>query len=296
MSKSAYSQQSSNIKKTWLLLFLFIGLVSGLCYSFAYIYGNYYIAIFGILLSIGQSFVAYQFGDKIALLTAGAKEIKDGEYPELRFLVENLSKIAGIPVPKIHVSPDKSANAFACGRDPEHASICLNAGILQILNKNELEGVIAHELSHIKNRDILVMTVTMVLASLVSFLSDIGLRMMFFGGGKNNDDNKSPILIIIYVLVMILVPIVSIIIQMAVSRSREYLADASAVTLTRYPKGLSDALLKLYNNPTPSEHYSTSMNHFYIAPPKKSFGEKFSGIFSTHPPIANRVEAINKMG
>jgi heat shock protein HtpX len=296
MSNSAYSQQSRNIRKTWFLLFIFVGLVSGLCYSFAYLYNNYWIAIFGLLLSLGQAFVAYQFGDKIALMSAGAVLLKDNQYPELQFLVENLSKIAGIPVPKIYISPDKSANAFACGRDPEHASVCFNQGILELLNKNELEGVIAHELSHIKNRDILVMTVTMVLASLISFLSDIGLRMMFFGGNNKDNDNKSPILILIYIVVIILVPILSFLIQMAVSRSREYLADASAVTLTRYPKGLSDALQKLYNNPTQSSHYSTAMNHFYIAPPKKAFGEKVSGLFSTHPPINERIAALNKMG
>jgi heat shock protein HtpX len=292
---SAYSQRYNNIRQTWLLIFVFVGLISGVFYIIGLYQGSYVWPIIGLFISLAQAFIAYFFGDKIALASSGAREVKYEEAPKIYEIVQNLSKIAGIPAPKIHISPDKSANAFACGRDPNHASICLNQGILDILDKNELEGVIAHELSHIKNRDILVMTVTMVLASVASFVADIGFRILLWGGNKKDRENQSPVVLILYIATIILAPIVAGLIQMAVSRQREFLADATAVTLTRYPEGLINALTKLYKNPIPSEHYATSMNHFFIAPPKKSFGEKVSGLFSTHPKIEERVEALSKM-
>lgn len=292
---SAYSQRYNNIRQTWLLIFVFVGLISGIFYVVGLYQGSFIWPVLGLLISLGQAFIAYFFGDKIALAASGAREVKYEEAPKIHEIVQNLSKIADIPIPKIHISPDKSANAFACGRDPNNASICLNQGILDILNKNELEGVIAHELSHIKNRDILVMTVTMVLASVASFVADIGFRVLLWGGNKKDRENQSPVILILYILTIVLAPIVAGLIQMAVSRQREFLADATAVTFTRYPEGLINALQKLYNNPTPSEHYATSMNHFYISPPKKTFGEKVSGLFSTHPKIEERVEALRKM-
>jgi heat shock protein HtpX len=293
---SAYSHQNSNIRKTWILIFFFIGLVSAIFYGFATYYNQPFIAIIGLILSLSQAFVAYFFGDKIALAYNGAEEVNSQQAPRIHNLVENLTKIAGIPKPKIYISPDPSANAFACGRDPNHASICLNKGLLDILDKNELEGVIAHELSHIKNRDILVTTVTMVLASLVSFLADIGLRLMFWGGRRDDEDSpKNPVFFVIYLLVILLAPVVSLLIQMAVSRSREFLADATAVTITRYPEGLIHALEKLYHSPVPTNHYSTATSHFFIAPPKKSWGEKVNNLFSTHPAIEDRIQALGKM-
>jgi heat shock protein HtpX len=291
---SAYSVQNRNQRNTWILILLFVGLVSAVFYFFAWYYNSPAIAFFGLILSFGQAFAAYFFGDKIALTVAGAKEVEAKEAGQLHVLVENLSKVAGIPKPKIFVSPDESANAFACGRDPEHASVCVNVGLLKILNKAELEGVLAHEISHIKNRDILVMTVTMVLSSLISFLADIGFRLSFFSGGRNKESN-SPIVLILYLVTIALAPFIAILIQMAVSRSREYLADASAVVLTRYPEGLVSALNKLYASPVPTSHYATSMNHFYISPPKKKFGEKISSLFSTHPPLKERIAALEKM-
>jgi heat shock protein HtpX len=291
---SAYSVQNRNQRNTWILILLFVGLVSALFYFFAWYYNSPGIAVFGLIFSFGQAFAAYFFGDKIALTVAGAKEVDSKEAGQLHVLVENLSKVAGIPKPKIFVSPDESANAFACGRDPEHASVCVNVGLLKILNKAELEGVLAHEISHIKNRDILVMTVTMVLSSLISFLADIGFRLSFFSGGRNKESN-SPIVLILYLVTIALAPFIAILIQMAVSRSREYLADASAVVLTRYPEGLVSALNKLYTSPVPTSHYATSMNHFYISPPKKKFGEKVNSLFSTHPALEERIAALEKM-
>ena len=293
---SAYSYQSSNKRKTAILLILFVGLVSALFYGFATIYNQPIFAVFGLILSVGQALVAYYGGGALAIMSAGGQEVTAEEAPQIHNMVENLSKIAGIPKPKIFVSPDPSPNAFACGRDPEHANICLNQGILTLLTKNELEGVIAHELAHVLNRDILVMSVTMVLASLISFISDFAFRMMWWGGGSSRDDeNKSPIVIVVYIIALVLAPFVALLIQMAISRSRESLADASAVVMTRYPKGLMDALTKLYESPVPTEHYSTATSHFYISPPKKSWGEKVSGLFSTHPPLEERIEALKKL-
>ena len=292
---SAYSVQNKNQRNTWILILLFVGLVSALFYFFGWYYNSPLIAVIGLMFSLGQAFTAYYFGDSIALTVAGAKQVDEKEASQLHILIENLTKVAGIPKPKVFVSPDESANAFACGRDPEHASICVNLGLLKLLNKSELEGVLAHEISHIKNRDILIMTVTMVLSSLISFLADVGFRLSFFGGGDSREKNNSPILLVFYLITIALAPFISILIQMAVSRSREYLADASAVVLTRYPEGLVSALNKLYVSPVPSSHYSTSMNHFYIAPPKKQFGQKISQLFSTHPSLEDRVSALQKM-
>jgi heat shock protein HtpX len=297
---SAYSYQSGNVQKTWILLFLFVGIVSALFYILGLYTGNSSFALIGFVISIGQAVFAYFGGEKMALLSAGAKEITYEDSPQLFEMVTNLSRIAGIPVPKIHISPDLSANAFACGRDPKHASICFNQGILDLLDKNELEGVAAHELSHVKNRDTLVMTVAMVLSSVISFIADSGMRMMMWGGMRGEDDDNNggsnPVIMILFVISIILAPFVSMLIQMAISRQREFLADASGVVLTRYPQGLISALNKLYSSPVPTSHYSTSTCHFYISPPKREWGEKMQSFFSTHPSIAERTERLEQMG
>lgn len=290
---SAYSQQQKNLFRTWILIFLFVSLVSSVFYSLSLYTSNQNLLFVGIAISLGQVLVAYFLGDRMALASAGAKLVEEEQYPEIFEIVRNLCKIADIPVPKIYISPDLSANAFACGRNPKNASICINRGLLNLLNKRELEGVIAHELAHIKNRDILVMTVTMALASVISLLTDYSLRSTLF---KKDEDNKNnPLSIFIYILVSMLAPILSTLIQFAVSREREFLADATAVTFTRYPNGLISALEKLYNNPIPIQNYSSAMNHFYIAPPKKTWGEKIQQLFSTHPSIEERVLALAKM-
>jgi heat shock protein HtpX len=290
---SAYSQQNSNIRNTWILIFLFVSGISALCYLMGVVTDQPWIAVVGFIISIGQALVGYFAGDKIALSTVRAEEITEQQAPQIHELVYNLAKISGIPKPKIYISPDRSANAFATGRNPQNASICLNQGILDLLSKPELEGVIAHELSHVKNRDTLIMTVTMVLASVASFIADIGFRVFLFG--RNDRDNQSPILLIAYIIAIISAPILATLIQLAISRQREYLADASAVTMTRYPNGLIGALSKLYESPVPADNYATSMNHFYISPSKKEFGEQVAGLFSTHPPLEDRIEALKKM-
>jgi heat shock protein HtpX len=292
---SAYTISSRNVQKTWLLIFVFIGLVSAIFFGFSTYFNQPIFALLGLVLSVGQAVFAYFSGASLALATSGAQEVSEQQASELHYLVENLARTAGVPKPKLYISPDLSPNAFACGRDPEHAHICVNQGLLQLLNKNELEGVLAHELSHIKNRDILIMTVTMALAGVISFITDIAIRAMWWGGGSDDNDNKSPIIFVVYIIALVVAPFLSMLIQFAVSRSRERLADSSAVLMTRYPKGLMDALTKLYNNPTPSQHYSTATNHFYISPPKREWGEKIQGLFSTHPPLEERIEALKKL-
>jgi heat shock protein HtpX len=291
---SAYSMQSANIRKTWILIFVFISMVSGVFYLFGAVNRSPGLAVLGLVISLVQVSISYFFGGDMALSSNGAVELPEEQGGQIRDMIENLAKIAGIPTPKIYISPDPSANAFACGRDPEHANICLNQGILDLLNRNELEGVIAHEMSHIKNRDILVMTMTMALSAVISFIADWGWRVMFWNN-DDNDRNGSPVILVLYVITIMLAPVLATIISLSISRSREYLADATGVTLTRYPAGLKNALLKLYNNPVPTEHYSTAMNHFFIAPPKKTFGETISGLFSTHPPLEDRIKALDEM-
>lgn len=296
---SAYSQANGNVTRTFILITLFVGLVSALFYGMAYYFNSPILIFVGIAMSLVQALIAYFVGGSIAIAQAGGQELSYEQGPQIHEIIGNLSKIAGIPKPKIFISPDPSANAFACGRGPGNANICINQGLLNILDKNQLEGVLAHELSHVKNRDTLVSTVTMVLAGVISFVADFGFRSLFWGGGmgnsKDDNDNKSPFIFILYILVLILAPILSTLITLAVSRQREFLADASGVVLTRYPEGLIGALEKLYASPVASEHYSTATNHFYIAPPKHNFGEKMSGLFSTHPSIEDRVAALKKM-
>lgn len=295
---SAYSQQRKNVFRTWILIFLFISLVSSAFYGLSFFTGNRSLVFLGLFVSLGQVLVAYFLGDKLALAAAGARLVKEEEWPALFEMVRNLCKVADIPMPKIHISPDPSANAFACGRNPKNASICINQGLLNLLNRTELEGVIAHELAHIKNRDILVMTITMALASVITVLVDYGLKIALWGQNKDNQDESrqnNPLLLAIYFVFLLLAPVISTLIQLAVSREREFLADATAVTFTRYPNGLASALEKLYRNPIPSQHYSTATNHFYIAPPKKTWGEKIQRLFSTHPSIEERISALRNM-
>ncbi len=292
---SAYAISSQNTRKTWVLMFVFIGLVSALFFGLSTYFNQPFLAIIGLIISFGQTLFAYFLGDKMALASAGAQEVSEEQAPQIHEMVGNLARIAGIPKPTIHISPDPSPNAFATGRDHNHAHVCLNQGILNLLTKNELEGVLAHELSHIKNRDILISTVVMALAGVISFITDMAFRMMWWGGGDNDGENKSPIIFLVYIVALVIAPLLSMLIQFAVSRSRERLADSSAVLITRYPKGLMDALTKLYNNPTPTQHYSTATNHFYISPPKQNWGKHVQSLFSTHPPLEERIEALRKM-
>ncbi|XOB42601.1 MAG: M48 family metallopeptidase [Candidatus Nealsonbacteria bacterium] len=291
-----YTQADSNIRKTWILLTLFLVLIIGLGWFFSYVLDNSAFLIFAIILSIVQSFVSFWYSDKIVLAMTKAQEIQKKDNPELYRIVENLAITAGLPTPKVYIIDEAQPNAFATGRDEKHAVIAVTTGLLEKLERAELEGVIAHELSHIGNKDMLLGTVVVVLVGVVALLSRMFLRISFHStGGRKRDKNSSAGIIMILGLIgAILAPIVATLIQLAVSRKREYLADATGALLTRYPEGLAKALEKISQDRTPLRVADTSTAHLYISSP---FKEKnwLTNLFSTHPPVKERTKALRGM-
>lgn len=274
---------------------MFFIVVIGLGWFFSYYYQNPSILYFFVIFSIVMNVTSFWFSHKIVLTLAGAKEAKKEEYFDLYTIVENLSITAGLPMPKVYVVNDPAPNAFATGRDKKHAVVCATTGLLQILEKNELEGVIAHELSHIGNRDMLVATVAVVLVGFVSILADMFTRSLMWGGGRSGDnDNKGAgILMIVGIIFAILSPLFAMLLQLGISRKREFLADASGALLTRYPEGLANALKKISAYSRPMQKQSNAIAHLYIADPKGSkLGKRISGLFATHPPVEARVKAL----
>ncbi len=275
---------------------VFFVVVIGLGWFFSIYFGNTDILYFFIIFSILMNIFSYWYSDKIVLKLAGAKIASREEYFDLYTTVENLSITAGLPMPKVYVVQDPAPNAFATGRDKNHAVVCATTGLLQILNKTELEGVIGHELSHVGNRDMLLSTVIVVLVGFISILASVFRNSLFFGGGRNNRDEGEggAILIVIGIILSIMAPIVAMLIQLAISRKREFLADASGAMLTRYPEGLASALQKISDYSQPMKHQSTAIAHLYIADPTggSKFGKKISNLFSTHPPISDRIKAL----
>lgn len=299
--KTAWDQVSSNVFKTWLIMFFFSVFTVGVIYVIARGFGYGQIGGLGLtgfaLIMAGlMNFVSYYWSDKIVLGISGAKELKHDDNKEIYHLVENLCIAAGLPTPKIYIIDDSAPNAFATGRDPKHAAIAFTSGILQKLNKQELEGVTAHELSHVGNRDTLVMTVVSVLVGTIALLSDFFMRSMWYGG-RDRDNKGSGIFVVIAIVAAILAPIIATLIQLAVSRRRELLADASGVLLTRYPEGLINALLKISGDQEPLEVANRGTAHLYIVNPLKgqSAAGWFAGLFNTHPPIEVRVKALREM-
>ena len=287
-----YTQQSKNVTRTWFLMTVFLVVVIGIGFFFAQYYGNQNILYFFVVFALIMNFTSYWYSDKIALSINRAREIKREENPELWNIVENLSITAGLPMPRVYEMDDPSPNAFATGRNKEHAVVCVTSGLLQILDKNELEGVIAHELSHIGNRDILLSTVVVVLAGFISILAQVFLRSMFFGGGRRDDGEGGGIMMLIGIVLSILAPIAAMLIQFSISRKREFLADASGALLTRYPEGLANALLKISKYSQPMKYANDATAHLFIANPFDGAGKKISNLFSTHPPVEERVKAL----
>lgn len=276
----------------------FLVLVIAICYFISAYFGDptilYVGAVFAVLTSIGS----YWYSDKIVLSMTGAHEISKEQAPELYNIVENLSITAGLPMPKVYLVEDPSPNAFATGRDPEHAVVAATTGLLQILDRTELEGVMAHELSHVGNRDMLVMTVAVVLAGFVAIVADIFTRSLHFGGGNNRD--RHPLFLIVGIIGIILAPLAAKLIQLAISRKREYLADATGALLTRYPEGLASALEKISAHAQPMRRASHATAHLFISDPfqdgKSGIMEKITGLFQTHPPAADRIKRLRDMG
>ena len=290
-----YTQQTKNVEKTWLLMTVFFIVVIAIGYFFSIYYGNPNILYFFVVFSVLMNIFSYWYSDKIVIKLAGAKEAVKEENFDLYTIVENLSITAGLPMPKVYIVTDPAPNAFATGRNKEHAVVCVTTGILAILNKTELEGVIAHELSHVGNRDMLLSTVVVVLVGFISILASVFRNSLLFGGGRRNGDaEEGAILMIIGIVLSILGPIVAMLIQLAISRKREFLADASGALLTRYPEGLASALQKISEYSQPMVHQSGAIAHLYIADPTGSskFGKKISNLFSTHPPIEERIKAL----
>jgi len=287
-----YSQIDANKRKTRILIAIFLSFVVGVGVFFnVYMGYGYSAVVIALVISLGMSWFSYYHGDKVALKSSRAKEIKKNDNPYVYRMVENLCITAGMPMPKVHIIDSPALNAFATGRDPEHASIALTTGIINALENEELEGVIAHELSHIKNYDIRVMTIVIVLVGTIALMSDMFFRMSFFGGSSDRE-NKNPIFMVIGIALLILSPIVAELIKLAVSRKREYLADASGSLLTRYPEGLASALEKIAQSPAKLQTASKATAHLFISNPFKG---KFAGAFSTHPPIQDRIAKLRGM-
>jgi heat shock protein HtpX len=294
-----YAQRSSNIYRTWALVLGFLIVVIGVGYAISWYYGNPAILFIAVFIAIATNFYAYWYSDKLVLSLNHARTASREEFFDFYTVTENLSITDGLPMPKMYVIDDPAPNAFATGRDEKHAVVCVTTGLLGMMTRQELEGVIGHELSHIKNSDILLMTVAVVLAGFVAIVANIFLRMSFFGGGQRDDrGNGNAILLALAVVGIVLAPLAAKLIQLAVSRRREYLADASSALLTRYPEGLALALQKIGNYPTPMRSANLATAHLFIGDPfgahAKSGGSAgwIERLFSTHPPISDRISAL----
>lgn len=289
-----YSQIDSNKRKTNVLIVIFLSLIIGIGVIMNQFFGyGYEVVVGAAIFSLVMTWFSYYHSDKIALHSTGAKEIKKEDNPYVYRMVENLCITQGMPMPRVHIIESPALNAFATGRDPEHASIAFTTGIIQALENEELEGVIAHELSHIKNYDIRLMTVVIVLVGTVSLLADFFFRARLFGsGGDRKSNGGSGILMLIGLALLILSPIISELIKLAISRKREFLADASGALLTRYPEGLARALEKIERSPQSFDRAGAATAHLFISEPLK---RKAAGMFSTHPSVAERIAKLRSM-
>lgn len=292
-----YSEIAANKRKTVLLVAIFIAFVATVGYVFGLANGSPGLVYFFGIGALIYSIFTYFLSAKIAVGMAGAKEIAKSDAPELYRIVENLSIASGITMPKVYIIPDPAPNAFAAGRNPKTAVVGVTTGLLEVLDKTELEGVIAHELSHIRNYDVRLMSVVTALVSVIAIMSDFFFHLSFFGRGDDEEGGSHPAMIILGIAMAILAPIIATIIQLSISRKREYLADASGVLLTRYPDGLASALEKISQSDQPLKRASSATAHLYISNPLggKGIGSAISKLFSTHPPIQDRINKLHEM-
>lgn len=293
-----YTQQGKNVRKTWFLMSMFFVIIVAIGYIASAVYGNPSIMYIAIIFSLVMNIGSYWYSDKLVLSMTGAVEADPIQYRELINVVENLSITAGLPMPKVFIVNDPAPNAFATGRNKDHAVVAATTGLLAILNRTELEGVIAHELSHVGNRDMLVSTVAVVLAGFVAIVADMLMRSMMWGG-SDRDSKASPVFLIFGVIGIILAPIAAQLIQLSISRKREYLADVSGALLTRYPEGLASALEKISASARPMVRANNATAHLFIADPfgsdKRGVMQKISGLFQTHPPAEDRIKILREM-
>jgi heat shock protein HtpX len=300
---SIYQYQSANVRRTWMMFIVFFIVFAALGWAISAYYGDPDFLIFAMIFSVAYSLISYHFSARIALSLARAKPVAKADNPQLYNIVENLTIADGLPMPALYITPEMQINAFATGKDAQHAAVAVTAGALQRLNKDELQGVIAHELSHVKNRDILVSTVAAILAGIIALIADVFLRSLFFsgggiggrGGGRGGEAGEA--FFIFAIVLSILAPIGTMLIQLAISRRRESLADASGVLLTRYPEGLISALQKIQADDVPMRTAKDSTAHMWIDTPFKGKGTSWwHKAFMTHPPIEDRIKALQDMG
>lgn len=296
-----YTEKSKNIRKTWILMTVFFGVIIGIGWIFSQIYASPGILYVAVFFSIFMNVLSYWFSDKIVLKMHKAKPVDLKSNPELYRVLENLTIAAGLPMPRFYIIEDPAPNAFATGRNPKNAVVAVTTGLMEKLDRSELEGVLSHELSHIGNRDMLVSTVAVVLVGFIAILSDIFTRSMLFGGMRSRDDSDSragAIMIIIGIALSILAPIIASLIHLAISRKREFLADTSGALLTRYPEGLAMALEKISTYSHPMKTASNATAHLFLENPFGADSPKgrktpwLVKIFSTHPPIEERIAIL----
>lgn len=289
-----YTHKTANIWKTWGLLGMFLVLIIGFGFFLSQYFGDPSILYIAVIFALIMNVASYWWSDKIALSFAHAKELPFDADPELHRIVENLAITAGLPKPRVYLIEDPAPNAFATGRDPAHAAVAVTSGLRSMLERVELEGVIAHELAHIGNRDILISTVVVVLAGILSIASDIALRTLVWGGDGGRDRRAGhPIVLVIGLVLMLLAPLAATLIRLSVSRKREFLADATGALMTRYPEGLASALKKISSFSSPMRHANNATAHLFISNP---FGARalrgVAHLFMTHPPTEDRIAAL----
>lgn len=293
---NVYEQIDANKRRSFWVITIFIAFVTAFGYFFSYLYGyDWSFMIFAVIISGVGSFISYYNSDSIALSLARAVPTTRKSHPQYINIVENLARVARIPVPKTYVIPSPALNAFATGRDPDHAAIAVTQGLMDKLNRTELEGVIAHELTHVKNYDTRLMTIVLVLVGSISMILNWGWRMSFRRGRSRDDNGGNAVIMVIGILFVILAPILAKLLQLAISRRREFYADAGSAMLTRQPSGLISALKKIEaNEDIQLETANTATAHLYIDDPvtKETHGSKIANLFSTHPPIAERIAAL----
>lgn len=293
-----YTHRDSNVRKTFFLFSAFLVAVIGIGWVFSQAYGNPGILVIAVVFSVFMSFFSYWFSDKIVLSMSHARPVEAKDNPELYRIVENLSITAGLPMPKVYIVEDPAPNAFATGRDEHHAVVAVTTGLLTRLNKTELEGVIAHELAHIGNKDMLLQTVVVVLVGFISLVSDMFLRSQMFGR-RDSENRGGGAMVLVGIALAILAPISATLIQLAISRKREFLADATGALLTRYPEGLASALEKISHDTTPLRYAKHTTAHLWFDDPYDKPGEKmswFHKMFLTHPPVEERIRILREIG
>lgn len=291
-----YTQVAANRFKTGLFLLLYMLLFIGIAYAVSWYYQSPVILVFAIPLALIQGAVSWWFSDSLALAAAHAEPLEEEQYPEVYKIVNNLAVTAGLPMPRLYLIPDTAINAFATGRDPQYAALAITQGCLQRLDKNELTGVLAHELSHIGDDDIRLLSMVMVMAGAIALISDIFMRSLWWGGGRrrsnNNGGDNGNIMLLVALALAVLAPIAATLMQLAISRKREFMADQNGVLLTRYPEGLISALRKIASDEEPLEVANRATAPMYFSNPLHSHW--FAGLFDTHPPIEDRIKALQE--